>query len=186
MRGFLPGSIWHADDPETVQIREVYARYGLAMYKAQVLEHGIVNAVIIANVLPTISEYTDRLAWEEDFDRAFVRELAKTFGNMLRALEPLRLPDGIMVRLREAKLKRDRLAHHFFREHDENFLQQGGRITMITECEATIEFFSAVDADLEAFMRPLRERYGITDEWAEEKVASALAAGEPDSGSAGP
>lgn len=185
MRGFPPGVIWHADDPKAVQIREVYARYGLAMYKAQVLEHGIVNAVIIANVLPTMSDYTDRITWEEDFDRAFVRELAKTFGNMLRALEPLRLPNEIMVRLREAKLERDRLAHRFFREHDENFLNQRGRITMITECEAVIEFFSEVGADLEAHMRPLRERYGITDEWVEEKVASAVAAGEPDSGSIG-
>lgn len=90
-----------------------------------------------------------------------------------------------MVRLREAKLERDRLAHRFFREHDENFLNHGGRITMITEREGAIEFFSEVDAVLEAHMRPLRERYGIADEWVEEKVGFAVVAGEPDSGSVG-
>jgi hypothetical protein len=30
-------------DPESWLVREVYANYGLAMYEAQVLEHGIAN-----------------------------------------------------------------------------------------------------------------------------------------------
>lgn len=183
MDGFPPGAIWPADDPKSAQIREVYARYGLAMYQAQVLEHGVVNAVIIARVLPTMSNYADRRAWEESFDRAYDSELAKTFGNMLRALEPLGLSDEIMVRLRGAKRERDRLAHRFFREHDENFLSQGGRTTMIAECEAAIESFSTVDADLEGHMRPLRERYGITEEWIEKQVAAAIAAAEANSSS---
>jgi hypothetical protein len=30
------------------QIRDTYAHFGLAMYMAQVLEHGLVNAMVIA------------------------------------------------------------------------------------------------------------------------------------------
>lgn len=174
----LPGAIWPADDEESVQIREVYSRYGLAMYQAQVLEHGMVNAVIVARMLPTMHGHPDRVAWEEAFDRAYDTELAKTFGNMLHALAAVGLPDDLMDKLRIAKVERDRLAHRFFREHDEAFLGRSGRTAMIAECERAIEAFAAVDADLEEFMRPQRERHGITAEWVEGHLADAIAAAE--------
>lgn len=178
MYGFPPGAIWPAEDEDSIQIREVYSRYGLAMYQAQVLEHGMVNAVIVARMLPTMREHSDRSAWEDAFDRAYDVELAKAFGNMLRALEPLALPDDLMVRLRAAKIERDHLAHRFFREHDEDFLGKAGRIRMIAECEAIIERLSVIDTELEALMQPLRERYGITAEWIEGHMAAAIAAAE--------
>lgn len=176
MEGYPPGSIWPADDEDAVQIREVYSRYGLAMYQAQVLEHGIVNAVIIARMLPTMRLHPNRSAWEDAFDRAYDIELAKTFGNMLRALEPLNLPEELLERLRGAKSERDRLAHRFFREHDKDFLSRTGRTKMIAKCEQAIEMLSATDVDLEKQMRPQRERHGITDEWIERHLAAALAA----------
>lgn len=175
MDGYPPGSIWPADDEDAVQIREVYSRYGLAMYQAQVLEHGMVNAVIVARMLPTMRGYPDRWAWEEAFDRAYDVELAKTFGNILRALEPLNLPEELLERLRGAKSERDRLAHRFFREHDEDFISRAGRTRMIAECEQAIELLSAIDAELEEHVRPQRERHGITSEWIERHLAAALA-----------
>lgn len=173
MYGYPTGEIWPAEDAESVQIREVYSRYGLAMFKAQVLEHGIVNAIIIAIMLPTFHVSADRSAWEKAFEQAYDFELAKTFGNMLRALEPLDLPASIMTRLGEAKHERDRLAHRFFREHHEDLLGRSGRTRMISECEAAIQLFSAVDAELEEYMRPAREQYGITNEWIELQAAAA-------------
>ena len=178
MEGYPPGAIWPADDEDSVQIREVYSRYGLAMYQAQVLEHGMVNAVIIARMLPTMKNHGNRSAWEEAFDRAYDVELAKTFGNMLRALEPLQLPDDLMAQLRAAKIERDHLAHRFFREHDEDFLGRAGRTRMISVCEDIIERFAAIDAELESVMQPLRERHGITAEWIETHMAAAFAAAE--------
>ncbi|MCQ0989014.1 hypothetical protein [Jiella marina] len=174
MKGYPPGSIWPAGDTKSEQIREVYSRYGLAMYQAQVLEHGMVNAVIFARMLPTMREHKDRSAWEEAFDRAYDIELAKTFGNMLRALEPLGLHPDLLGRLRTAKVERDRLAHSFFREHDEDFLNRSGRTRMIVECEDAIERFSAIDTELEEAMRPQREKYGITEEWVDRQLAAAL------------
>lgn len=179
MQGFLKGAVWPAEDDDSIQIREVYSRYGLAMYQAQVLEHGMVNAVIIARMLPTMRSHPDRSAWEDAFDQAYDVELAKTFGNMLRALEPLDLPAMLLKRLQAAKVERDRLAHRFFREHDEHFLSASGRTLMIGECEDAIELFSRIDADLEELMRPQRERFGITNDWVDELLAAALdAAGD--------
>lgn len=176
MDGYPPGAIWPAEDEDSFQIREVYSRYGLAMYQAQVLEHGMVNAVIIARVLPAMRNHSDKAAWEDAFDRVYDVELAKTFGNMLRALEPLGLPDDVIARLRAAKIERDHLAHRFFREHDEDFLSRAGRTRMIAACEDIIARFAAIDAELETVMQPLRERLGITAEWIETHMAAAFAA----------
>ena len=33
--------------------KEVFARFGLAMYRAQVLEHGIVNALAVLDLIPS-------------------------------------------------------------------------------------------------------------------------------------
>jgi hypothetical protein len=190
MDGYPRGAIWPASDEDSVQIREVYSRYGLAMYQAQVLEHGMVNVVIVARMLPKMRDHSDRPAWEDAFDRAYDVELAKTFGNMLRALEPLKLPEELVDRLRVAKIERDRLAHRFFREHDEDFLGRTGRTVMIAECEDAIEMFTAIDADLEEHMRPQRERRGITSEWIEGHLAAAIVAAEarasPDGGDLSP
>lgn len=175
MDEYAPGSIWPAEDDDAIETREVYSRYGLAMFKAQVLEHGMVNAVIVARMMPTMREHPDRQAWEEAFDQAFDAELAKTFGNMLRALEPLGLPAGLMDRLRIAKVERDRLAHRFFREHDQDFLGPVGRTRMIAECEDAVNLFDGVDRALEAVMAPARERHGITAEWIAERMAEDVA-----------
>lgn len=37
---------------EDEHVKEVYARFGLAVYFAQVLEHGLVNALVILFLLP--------------------------------------------------------------------------------------------------------------------------------------
>ncbi len=39
-------------DEESSQIKDVYAHYGLAMYLAQCLEHGIVNALLYTKLIP--------------------------------------------------------------------------------------------------------------------------------------
>lgn len=175
MDAFLPGEVWPAVEDDEVQIREVYSRYGLAMYQAQVLEHGMVNAVIVARMLRTMRRHLKRTTWEAAFDGAYEAELAKTFGNMLRALEPLGLPAEFMARLRVAKVERDRLAHRFFREHDLNFLGPIGRTRMIAECEDAVELFTGIDRELEAMMAPQRERHGITAEWIAACMAEAQA-----------
>ena len=164
MNGYPPGAIWPAEDDNAEQIREVYARHGLAMYHAQVLEHAIVNAVVITCMLSTPRLNANRTQWENAIDAAYEREFTKTFGNMLKALESAKPPEDLIHCLRQAKNQRDRLAHRFFREHDQNILNRSGRTKMIIECEETIELFDMAEAKLEAFTAPQCERHGITPE----------------------
>jgi hypothetical protein len=174
MQGYSRGAIWPAEDIDSIEIREVYARYGLAMSQAQVLEHGMVNTVMVMRLLPTMTQHGDRTEWEAAFDRFYDDELAKTFGNMLQGIATLPdIPTRLMDRLRAAKERRDHLAHRFFREHDIDFMSPPGRTAMIAECEDLIELFTDVDRAIENWAAPQRERYGITKKWIEERVAEA-------------
>lgn len=164
-------SIWDAGDPESALIREVYARYGLTMYMAQVLEHAVVNALLVLRFLPKRPDHNSNESWESAFDDFYGRELGKTFGTTLKTLDGLSiLTPELISKLRAAKSTRDRLAHSFFRDRDLQFFTQSGRVSMIDDCEAAIAEFEAADGELEAFCAPFRLRFGITDEWIEQMV----------------
>src|SRR4051794_16451774 len=160
MDGYEPGAIWPAGDDDEVQIREVYSRFGLAMYLAQVLEHGIVNALLVLSLLPTMKGFADRTSWDAAFDRFYDAELGRTLGNMIRALEQTGvMPADLIEKLRAAKVHRDHLAHRFFREHDLDFMTSQGRSRMIAECEDRMELFQSLDREVEAIVSPQRTRF---------------------------
>lgn len=178
-------AIWPVDDPESALVREVYARYGLAMYMAQVLEHAIVNALLVLRFLPTRPDHQSKESWEAAFDDFYVGEFGKTFGNMLRTLATLDIAQSpLMERLRGAKKTRDILAHSFFRDHDLAFMTQAGRAEMIVFCEAAVAEFKAIDEELEALCVPYRNRFGMTDEWIERKYQDMLTQAQREHGAA--
>ena len=163
-------TIWPAEDDDSILIREVYARYGLAMYMAQVLEHAMVNALLIIKFLPTRVSHIDSSSWESSFDLFYTNEFEKTFGNILRTLQKTNfLPDTVINKISSAKIIRDELAHKFFRENATNFLLESGRIKMITYCEDASKKFREADEALEEFCQPYRVKYGMSDEWVQEK-----------------
>lgn len=88
-------------DPESDQIREVYAKYGVAMYYAQVLEHGLANLIVGASLGTSIKTQE---AWESLYDELF----GMTMGNQIkRVLKEARLADTQMFRLRRALTTRN-------------------------------------------------------------------------------
>jgi uncharacterized protein YutE (UPF0331/DUF86 family) len=90
---------------------------------------------------------------------------------MLKTLDGLSiLPPELMSKLRAAKSTRDKLAHSFFRDHDLQFITQSGRVAMIDICEAAIAEFKAADDELDTFCAPFRLRFGMTDEWVDQKL----------------
>lgn len=164
--------VYPAHDPESVLIREVYARYGLAMFMAQVLEHGIVNAMLAIKILPLRVNHTAAKEWEAALDDFFSAEFEKTFGGLVTTLtKAVALPDEVKDRLIAARDTRNMLAHRFFRNHDMHFMTTEGRGAMIAICDHAAEEFSALDQALEAFCAPHREKHGITQAWLGEKFA---------------
>ena len=98
-------------------VRDVYAHFGLAMYLAQVLEHGIVNAMIAAK-LPFRQTVT-----RQDIDAFMERQFKKPLGKLLQELTRHITVRGDLERvLTEALAMRNRLAHHYFRERAGDFV----------------------------------------------------------------
>ncbi len=154
------------DDTDGEQVKEVYARFGLAVYWAQVLEHGIVNALIILDLIPSrrhLARSTDE--WGSEVDGFMDRHFQATMGRMMRELRDVtRMDDDLEQLLSEALRKRNWLVHDFFRERATGFISTTGREQMLSEVDRCRDLFQSADKRLEATVAPLRRKAGLTDE----------------------
>jgi hypothetical protein len=141
------------------QVREVYAHFGLAVYMAQVLEHALVNAMVVGRLAQrarvTASEIDDFMS--EQFDA--------TLGRLIQELgHYVVVPEALSGALKRALRTRNWLAHRYFRERAVEFMSEAGRSAMITELQDARNSFEAADQLLETVVRPIMARYGITDQ----------------------
>jgi hypothetical protein len=156
------------DDGE--QYKEVYARYGLAMYQAQVLEHGIVNVLVITR----ISEARAAAArivndpWEQRF-----RDTMSEMARRLKA-NPVATPE-LIDHIGDAIKLRNFLAHGFFRERAEEWFSRSGRLGMIAELEQAAKTFSDANHELEVCSRSMMDEFGATPEALQAKFDEMLA-----------
>ena len=143
-------------DPESWLTREVYAHYGLALYMAQVLEHGIVNLATWTGV----REGTIRSFEESEADSADLFKL--TMGKVKQVLVS-RQPDvaDLDELLMCAVRLRNFLAHRYFRERSAAFMTEDGRNQMIEELKKAAAYFREVDDKLKPFTSQIIEAMGI-------------------------
>jgi hypothetical protein len=143
-----------SDEPDE---KEVYTFSGLAFYWAQVLEREVVNFVAanaLAEKLPTT-----RLDWEAVVDEP----TTKTLGQLLkRATGQGRLPSDVADLLESALKVRNRLIHHFFYDHGEDFISVRGRILMMEELRHAIELFAQANGSLEPLTFQVAAQFGVT------------------------
>lgn len=153
-------------DANGEQVKEVYARFGLAIYFAQVLEHGIINALVILDLIPSrrhLARSADE--WGSEVDAFMDRHFQATMGRMMRNLrDTTQVDDDLEQLLSEALRKRNWLVHDFFRERATEFMSSPGREQMISEVDGCRDLFQSADKRLEATVVPLRRRAGLTDE----------------------
>jgi hypothetical protein len=142
-------------------IKEVYAYFGLSMYMAQVLEHGIVNAFVFLELMPkTKGKWTP-----DEFEAYMDGEFDKTLGRLIGKLRKLTTINNDMESLLTVTLKkRNWLAHHYFRDRAKEFMNSSGRDSMILELQQCRDLFKETDEKLEAVIMPLMKKVGITDE----------------------
>jgi hypothetical protein len=140
-------------------IREVYAYFGLAVYFGQVLEHGIVNAMVILRM-----PHRDKMTkW--DVDVFMDRQFENTLGKLIKNLQSeIRLPIELEGVLRDALKTRNWLCHDYFRERALELASEGGRDKMLAELVEARELLEKADKTLTALVQPLADRYGMTKE----------------------
>jgi hypothetical protein len=112
---------------------ELYAQFGIAAEKAQVLEVAAGNvALSFVTMLVKPEEITPE---EMQMYRAIVDEVnRKTFGSLLNHLKKaLTLSDSLIQIVDEALERRNYLTHHFFRTHNFALYNEEGRKVMMAE-----------------------------------------------------
>lgn len=147
-------------DDEEYQIREIYTQYGLTMYRVQVLEHGLVNA--LSFVLSAKQHETARKTFDETFDI----NLTQTMGKLMNKLRPF-LSDDVTLGedLRDLLELRNRITHSFFRDHAVDFMSPAGRELMLTEVIAAQNTFESMSRRMElVFQRFLLQLGGVSQE----------------------
>lgn len=154
------------DENSNDQIKTVCAHFGLAIYLAQVLEHGLANALMCTELLPRrAGKPVPRKQWEEEFNAFMEQQFKHTLGRLIQRLESITsVPDDLEDLLTEALAKRNFLAHHYFRERAEAFMSHSGREQMIAELQEAQKLFERADDRLDKVTTPLLERYGLTDD----------------------
>lgn len=163
-------------DPESWHCREVYAKFGLAMYQGQVLEHEIVNLIVWSGV--NTGTYSNR----QEFDIANVEMFKKTMGTLKKVLMAHRIDLGYLEdELVKAVRLRNFLAHNYFRERASALMDEDGRDRMIAELDQAVEFFGHVDAQLTPFTNKILESFDVLDKIPEvmEQTRETMGFGEP-------
>lgn len=153
-------------DPDYDEPKEVYAFYGLAMYSAQLLEHSMLN--LAAGLFMTKAPLITRSLFDstfEDLDR-------KTLGELLKAARKLlTIPPGTDAIFSAALVKRNYLAHRFFRVHAEIFPHEKGRRLMLDELSGLIREFQSADEHATPLYMAVWKHFGIDEQWIEREIA---------------
>ncbi|MEV7593108.1 hypothetical protein AB0O42_22850 [Streptomyces sp. NPDC089922] len=148
------------EQEDGTDVKTTFAFYGLAMYHANVLEHGLVNALALARVMEAREQAEQLLRdpWEQRF-KDTMKELVR------RARRHAGGDEGLVEALTFAADRRNHLAHDFWRVRAEDFCSDAGRAEMITELRTDHERFQETDGRLhDVVMAPLMAKAGVRQE----------------------
>lgn len=148
--------------PDSWQCREVFAKFGLALYAGQVLEHEIINLIVWSGIS------TGTYASRDDMETEDVELFRKTMGKlknvlMSRRIDLAHLEDELI----RAVTLRNFLAHSYFRERVNAFANIEGRDQMIAELDRATAFFEHVDAQLTTFTRKIVGSFDLLEKMPE-------------------
>lgn len=150
---------WLGDLPlYAKQNRELFARFGLALYHAQCLEIQVGQLLAVHN--PEFFAMSP-----EQRDRAFDVEHEKTLGRLIDSLVGrMQMSPSLRDRLREANRLRNWLAHRYFWERAKHILKPEGRENMIVELQEKADLFRELDRELTDFATKLIFRAGVSNQ----------------------
>ena len=158
-------------DEESESYRDVYAYYGLAMYYAQVLEHGIVNALAIFTLTPSENIH-NKETWEKIVNDFYKNEFEKTMGKIIKEIVANEsVNESVIGALNNSLKVRNHLAHDFFKEHAASFANKKGRQSMIDKLNEYKDLFISTDLEFSAITQEKRNLYGISDLMIEQEIS---------------
>lgn len=138
--------------------KEVYARFGLTAYKAQVFDHALVNLLSVAGIV-------DGRMSHDEIDQCFESFFKKTSGQLVNAISgQSHLDIHDLEKCRVAVAERNRLIHRFFREHAENFMTSKGQQRILDDLGDIADLIQDADNACQRVMIRIGTPYGFTEE----------------------
>ncbi|AZH30502.1 hypothetical protein [Paenibacillus sp. M-152] len=154
---------------ESEHSKECYAHFGLAVFYSQVLEHQLVNMIVLLKrsqgLVPT----------EDDFEALFERKFSITMGRLINEIKQVfELKDKDIDEL-EAILKlRNFIVHDFFKEKIELTFTKTGRNELIDELNSFVNRVKIMDNRLMEISSDLYRKSGITQQMIEDEVKRGI------------
>jgi hypothetical protein len=147
------------------QHREVYARFGVAVYYAQVFEAGIANLILISERMQ------GRHLSDSDVDSRFEALWRKTLGTLLALVRDGQLLGTDELDLcQDALATRNRLIHRFWRDEIEHTITPDGRQYLCDEVDAMRRLFIRADKAATEVMLRIGAPGGLTAEMIQEAM----------------
>lgn len=145
--------------PESEQIRELYARYGLAVHQAQLVERQL------AMLLATEYGPGPSCITAAQYDELLASFFQKTLGNLIATLrKKVSLPLDFADRLDRTLSMRNWLVHRYFWERAVPFTDTAGRDSMIRELTDATTFLESFDQELTVIAHRWAKEHGIGKE----------------------
>jgi hypothetical protein len=168
------------DDPQVV---EVFARYGRAMYMANVMEDGLVLTLLQIEFMRTKDDFVrakgkgfDRAKIAAEWDAYEEKQRGEMMGTLRKRVETSAdFSQDLKDRIKAANDRRNDLAHNYWREHAFTMQTEDGRAKMIEDLTADADTFEKLAADIHEAMKPVREKLGIKDEMLDAQVEKKMA-----------
>jgi len=150
------------------EIREIYALAGLAIYMAQVLEHGVCNCLLLLNVIHVMQakrRFLNYAHYENYVDTLEEQHFKRTFGSLIKAIKSsgIAVPQRLDDKLVESLTARNRLVHRFFRDHATDFVRSEGRAAMAHELKQMRVLFEETDQQLDTIAKSLLTVLGVNE-----------------------
>ncbi|MFE3329445.1 hypothetical protein [Streptomyces sp. NPDC059176] len=147
--------------------KTVYALFGLAIYKANCLEHSLVNTLALTKII-TAREQGEQLIrdpWTQGFK--------DMMGKLIKRVEPhtSAYPEVVDDLTRSLKRRND-LVHNFWRERIPDIVSDAGRARLCADLKADCWLLTQTDERFSAWvLDPIMESMGITAEAVEAQYA---------------
>lgn len=146
----------HKDEDK---IREVYARYGLAMYMAQCIERGL--GVLLAGAWGPGPSRIGKTEYEKLLGWSFRQAL----GGLIRKVrQQVSVDDDLEAQLADALNKRNWLAHRYFWDRSVQFCSPDSLDLMIVELQEIVDAFELLDGRLRSLSEKWLKELGVADE----------------------
>lgn len=144
---------------EDEHCKRVFARAGVALYQAQVLEAAFQHLLVVIGIV------SGEVGTQSSFVELEEKLRGYTLGRLIRDFQNgASLTPGAEELVEKALERRNFLAHHFFKERAVAFMGRQGREAMVEELLSYEDLFVRAEALISAMGDALRVHIGVPQE----------------------